>query len=111
MPEFQEDPHWRNSITGVERVSGSPEREMAACSSLIHAEDLLEPYDSSIRRMGRHFTLFGAVSACWGLGWRSSCRRSPEDQGYDPALKFTDASMASHGLSLAFWFPMVGWEA
>jgi hypothetical protein len=57
---------------------------------------------------GATLLFLGAMSACWGLGWRSSCRRSPEDQGYDPALKFTDASMASHGLSLAFWFAMVG---
>jgi hypothetical protein len=48
---------------------------------------------------------FGVMLACWWAGWWSS-RRSPADAGYDPGLKFTDASMAILGLLLAFSFAM-----
>src|SRR5262249_10972083 len=48
---------------------------------------------------------FGVMLACWKLGWWSG-RRSSADSGYDPGLKFTDASMAILGLLLAFSFAM-----
>jgi hypothetical protein len=48
---------------------------------------------------------FVAMLACWGLGWRSG-RLRPPDSGDDPALKFTDASLAILGLLLAFTFAM-----
>jgi hypothetical protein len=43
--------------------------------------------------------------ACWRIGWRSG-RLSPGEADYDPALKFTDASMALLGLLIAFSFAM-----
>jgi len=48
---------------------------------------------------------FAAMLALWGLGWRSG-RRRPPNSGGDPALKFTDASLAILGLLLAFTFAM-----
>ena len=48
---------------------------------------------------------FAAMLTCWGLGWRSG-RRRPPDSGDDPALKFTDATLAILGLLLAFTFAM-----
>ena len=48
---------------------------------------------------------FGVMLACWGLGLRSG-RKFPLDSGQDPAMKFTDASMAILGLLLAFTFAM-----
>ena len=48
---------------------------------------------------------FGAMLVSWFLG-RQLGRRSPLESGDDPALKFTDASMAILGLLLAFSFSM-----
>jgi len=48
---------------------------------------------------------FAAILACWAFGWRSGRHRGP-DSGDDPALKFTDASLAILGLLLAFTFAM-----
>src|SRR5436190_12747969 len=46
-----------------------------------------------------------AMIASWSIGWLLG-RRSPVPQGEDPAVKFTDASMALLGLLLAFTFSM-----
>jgi hypothetical protein len=48
---------------------------------------------------------FVVMLACWRIGWRSG-RLSPGEADYDPALKFTDASMALLGLLIAFSFAM-----
>jgi len=46
-----------------------------------------------------------AMLLAWGIGWRQG-RRLPPETGEDPAVKFTDASLALLGLLLAFTFSM-----
>jgi hypothetical protein len=46
-----------------------------------------------------------AMVGAWAIGWRQG-RRLPPETGEDPAVKFTDASLALLGLLLAFTFSM-----